>query len=107
MAALPIANSFQPALAAPAVKSGDSPQKVKDAAQQFEGLLLAQVLQQAHQEGGWLDSGDPAGSAATGFAEQQLAAAIAHNGGLGLAAIIASGLERRESGPSEAPPCRP
>lgn len=107
MATLQVANSYQPALAAPAVKTGDSPQKIKDAAQQFEGLLLAQVLQQAHQDGGWLDSGsDSAGSAATGFAEQQLAAAIAHNGGLGLATIIASGLERQASAPNAAPPSR-
>ena len=107
----PITGAYQPQLLAPAVKAGDGPKKIQDAAQQFEGLLLAQVLQQAHQDGGWLDSGsDSAGSVATGFAEQQLAAAIAHNGGLGLATMIASGLDRMANaapGPSAAQPSRP
>lgn len=111
MDTIPIAGGYQPQLAAQAVKAGDSPKKIQDAAQQFEGLLLAQVLQEAHQEGGWLGSGsDSAGSAATGFAEQQLAAAIAHNGGLGLATMIASGLDKMStaaSGPSAAQPSRP
>ena len=64
--------SLRPAMDAAAVKSGksDDPAKVREAAEQFEGLLLAQVLQSAHDEGGWLGSGeDSASSCAGGFAE--------------------------------------
>src|ERR1700722_8480423 len=77
------------------VKKGDSPEKIKDAAQQFEGLLLSQLLGSVHQAGGWLGTEDSSSSAATGFAEQQLAGMIAKNGGLGLSGIIAQGLQRQ------------
>jgi Rod binding domain-containing protein len=75
---------------------GSEPAKIRDAAQQFEGLLLAQILSGVSQGGGgWLGSGeDQSGAAATGFAVQQLAAEIAHQGGLGLANLISVGLER-------------
>jgi hypothetical protein len=37
----------------------DSPQKTKDAAAQFESLLVGQILKSAHEEeGGWLGSGE-------------------------------------------------
>jgi Rod binding domain-containing protein len=98
------------------VKKGDSPEKIKDAAQQFEGLLLAQLLGSVHQDGGWLGSGDSSSAAATGFAEQQLAGMIAKNGGLGLSGKIAQGLQRQSAtahdasatphAPSAKPPSR-
>jgi Rod binding domain-containing protein len=78
----------------PKAGKSDDPAKIRDAAQQFEGLLIAQVLQSAHDDGGWLGSGeDSAGSCASGFAEQQLAVTMAKNGGFGLAAMISKGLE--------------
>jgi Rod binding domain-containing protein len=76
------------------LKQTDSPAKIHDAAQQFEGLLLAQILGSVHQGGGWLGSSDDSSSAATGFAEQQLAGMIAQKGGLGLSNMIAAGLQR-------------
>ncbi len=89
------------------VKPTDSPEKIKDAAQQFEGLLLSQILGMAHGEGGWLGSGsDSSSGAATGFAEQQLAGVIAQKGGLGLGAMISAGLSKASS-PSAEPPSRP
>ncbi|HUI54278.1 MAG TPA: hypothetical protein VLY04_04865 [Bryobacteraceae bacterium] len=74
-------------------KSAD-PAKIRDAAQQFEAILLSQILQSAHtSEGGWLGNGsDAASDCATGFAEQQLAVAVARQGGLGLAKVIAEGI---------------
>ena len=75
------------------LKSSDTPAKIQNAAQQFEGLLLAQILGSVHKGGGWLGSSDDSSSAATSFAEQQLAEMIAQKGGLGLAAMIAKGLE--------------
>jgi Rod binding domain-containing protein len=81
-------------LASSTVKQTDSPAKIHDAAQQFEGLLLAQILGSIHQGGGWLGSSDDSSSAATGFAEQQLAGTLAQKGGLGLSKMISEGLER-------------
>ncbi|HEY1337132.1 MAG TPA: hypothetical protein VGF59_06450 [Bryobacteraceae bacterium] len=69
--------------------------KVHDAAQQFEALLLEQILQSARGGGGgWLGSGeeDAASDSATGFAEQQFANALARHGGLGIADLVAAGL---------------
>jgi Rod binding domain-containing protein len=80
----------------PALKS-DDPAKIRLAAQQFEAILLEQILHSAKGGGGgWLGSdGDSAGDCATGLAEQQLAVAMAQRGGLGLANLIAAGLEKK------------
>ena len=73
----------------------DSPAKVHNAAQQFEALLLSQILRSERESGnGWLGSGgDPAGDCATEFAEQQFATLLAQQGGLGLANLISAGLK--------------
>ena len=75
------------------LKSAD-PAKVRDAAQQFEALLIAQMLRGIREGGGsWLSSGaDSAGGCATDFAEQQFATVLSRQGGLGLASLIAEGL---------------
>lgn len=75
----------------------DDPAKVKDAAQQFEALLLGQMLRSVRESsGGWLGSGgDPAGESATDFAEQQFAKLLAQQGGLGLGTMISNGLARK------------
>jgi flagellar protein FlgJ len=80
---------------APKAGKNDDPAKIRDAAQQFEALLLNQVLQAAHSGGGWLGTGDDAsGSCASDFAEQQLALTMARNGGFGLADLISKGLQK-------------
>ena len=75
----------------------DTPAKIKDAAQQFEALLLAQILRSAHEAGsGWLGEGGDSSSDSLGdYAQEQLAVVMAKNGGLGLAKMIAQGLERK------------
>ena len=79
--------------AVPSVNVKDSPEKIKAAAQQFESLLIAQVLAMSHDsEGGWLGGGDGASGAATTLGEQQLAQVIAQQGGFGLSGLIAKGL---------------
>jgi len=86
--------------AAGLTKPADNPARIRDAAQQFEALLINQILHSARGSdgGGWLGLGDdPAGGTATDFAEQQLADTLAREGGFGLAQMIAAGL-RRESG---------
>ena len=71
------------------------PAKVRDAAQQFEALLLGQILRSVRESasGGWLDSGSSSDSL-TEFAEQHMASLMAQQGGLGLAGLISEGLER-------------
>lgn len=75
----------------------DTPARIRDAAQQFESLLLEQILRAARESGsGWLGAEkDPAGDCATEFAEQQLAVAMAQRGGLGIAKLVAAGLEKK------------
>jgi Rod binding domain-containing protein len=77
--------------------SGRDPARVRDAAQQFESLLIGQMLRSVRESGsGWLGSGeDAAGDCATDFAEQQFAGVLAKSGGLGIADLIARGLESR------------
>jgi Rod binding domain-containing protein len=58
--------------------------------------LLGQILRTERQSGsGWLGSGeDSSAECATDYAEQQFAAVLARQGGLGLASLISKGLER-------------
>ncbi len=70
--------------------------RARDAAQQFEALFIGQLLRSARESAG----GEPgtAGACATDFAEQELARVLAGQGGLGLAVLIAKGLERASAG---------
>jgi Rod binding domain-containing protein len=82
---------------------GISPEKIRDAASQFEALLIGQVLKAAHEgeDEGWLGTGeDQTAGSMMGLAEDYFARAIASRGGFGLARMIASGLERRVSAES-------
>lgn len=80
----------------------DDPEKIHQAAQQFESLLIAQILKTAHEESeGWLGTGeDQTASSAMAIAEEQFAQALSLRGGLGLAALIERGLTKstNESG---------
>ena len=76
------------------VRQPDTPEKIRDAAQQFEALLLGQILRAARESGGgWTGSNDTSSDCAVEYAEQQFAAVMARNGGLGLATLIMKGLE--------------
>jgi Rod binding domain-containing protein len=81
--------------------SGDpQPKNVTQAAEQFEALLLAQMLKGSHDDtsGGWLGTGDDqAGSSMAELAEEHLAQALASRGGLGLTRLIATGLKRADA----------
>ena len=72
----------------------NDPAKARDAAQQFEALLLGQILRSVREAAG-SENGDESATCATEFAEQQFALVLARQGGLGLAALIARGLERK------------
>ena len=75
--------------------SADSPEKIKDAASQFEALLMGQILKAAHHDDGdgWGgDDTDQAASTAMDFANEYFARALASKGGLGLSNMIVKGL---------------
>ena len=83
------------ASASPAHKN--SPEKIREAATQFESLLIGQMLKSMHSEDGegWLGTGDdPTASSAMGLADEYLAQAMSKRGGLGLAKSVAAGLSK-------------
>src|SRR5215472_5210551 len=90
---------LSPALTAGAAMQ-DNPSKIHQAAQQFETLLLSELLSTAKDESeGWLGTGDDetAGSAMA-IAQEQFAQAISERGGLGLAPLIEKGLTKSTNG---------
>ncbi len=74
--------------------SSDAPRarNVKDAAQQFEALLLGQILKSAHTES---DTQDQTSSTIREIADEHLARALATQGGLGLARMVTQNLDRQ------------
>jgi len=74
------------------------PDKIADAATQFEACILSQVLKTARQssEGGWLGTGeDQAGELGLELAEQEFTQALASRGGLGIAKLVTASLQHR------------
>ena len=81
-------------------RPADSPEKIKDAASQFEALLMGQILKAAHHDDGdgWGgDEADKASSTAMDFANEYFARALASTGGLGLSNLIVEGLKHDSS----------
>lgn len=71
---------------------------VKDAATQFEALLLGQLLKCMRGSGddGWLGTGeDQAGATMMEVAQEHLAQVLAAQGGLGLASLVVEGLNQK------------
>jgi flagellar protein FlgJ len=93
---MPGASADVGAMAGGGKSAGRDPAKVHDAAQQFEALLIGQMMRSARQSGsGWLGGDeDSAGECATDYAEQQFASVLAKQGGLGLADMISQGLNK-------------
>jgi Rod binding domain-containing protein len=90
----------------PAAPSRDDPVKVADAVRQFEALMIGQLLKSARSSGGWFGTGeDQAGQLGVEMAEQEFARMLAASGGLGLAKLIAAGLQT--SPPETTPPATP
>lgn len=79
-------------------KNEDSPERIRETAQQFESVLLGMMLKsmrEASGGSGWLGSGDDQSlSSISELAEQQVAQALAASGGLGLAKMVEDGLNR-------------
>lgn len=77
-------------------KPKDDPAKVKEAAKQFEALLIGQMLKSmTDSEGGWMGTdADDSAATAMQYAQESFAQSLAANGGLGLATLVANGLEK-------------
>jgi flagellar protein FlgJ len=75
----------------------DTPEKIRDTAQQFEALLIGQMMKSMHNaDGGWLGTGDDqSASSAMEYAEESFAQAMAKSGGLGIASLVSKGLAPR------------
>ena len=81
----------------PSTGARNDPARVRDAACQFESLLIGQLMKSMRESSsGWLSDGDDqAGATATDMAEEQFAKSLARQGGLGLARMVVSGLEKK------------
>lgn len=76
-------------------KNANDPEVRKALGQQFEALLVGQMLRSMREAGGtgWAgDGGDASGLGLMELAEQQLALAMAASGGLGLAKLVEQAL---------------
>jgi Rod binding domain-containing protein len=71
------------------------PSQVQDAAQQFEALMIGQMLRSV-REAARDDDSDSSGETMMDLADQQLSQLLARNGGLGLAQMIVKGLRTEE-----------
>ena len=89
-----------PAVLTSGVTAKDDPAKVKDAAKQFEALLMGQMLKSMHDaDGGWLGTGDDeSASSAMEYGQEIFAQSMAQSGGLGLADVVAKGLRPPPAG---------
>jgi Rod binding domain-containing protein len=86
------------------------PDKISDAAKQFEALIIGQVLKaaRASSDGGWLGTGgDQTGDLAVEMAEQGLAQGLAAQGGLGIAKMVTANLRRGEAKVANSEPENP
>lgn len=96
-AAVPLAgDAFRlPAAVESTGRQSDTPEKIRQAASQFEALLIGEMLKSS-QEGSSGDfmgtDDDQAGSSLLDMAQQQFAQAMALRGGLGLAKMVSEGL---------------
>jgi len=88
----------------------DSPEKVASVAKQFEALMIGQVLKaaRASSDGGWLDDGDDQTNEMTlEIAEQSLSEAMASRGTFGIAKLVTTTVERRDSTAASSEPATP
>jgi Rod binding domain-containing protein len=94
---LTLMNPLPPSTAGEVLSGG----KAANAATQFEGLMIAQLLKASHEEGtGWLGSGDDATAGqANAIAEEFLAQALASKGGLGIARMVNANLAKSDGKP--------
>ena len=84
------------AVGIPPASTTQQPKKIHDAAQQFEALMVGEMLKTARESDpdGWMGTDEGTGDdSAMDMAESQFANALAKNGGLGLSKMIESSLQ--------------
>ena len=80
-----------PSLATSDILPAKTPSKLHDAAQQFEALMIGEMMRSVRESGseGWMGSGGDTGDdSAMDMAESQFAKALSMSGGLGLSKMI-------------------
>ena len=91
-----------PGAGLPSKPAPDSPEKIADAARQFEGLMVAELLKSAREssQGSFYGTDEDNNSvSAAEFAEQAMAQSLSASGGLGLSKLLIQGLKRSSEGP--------
>ena len=84
-------------------ESSRQPDKIAEVSKQFEALMIGQMLKASRESsgGGWLgnedDQDDQTGSLVMEMAEQGFSQAMAARGGLGIAKMVTTNLERGRS----------
>ena len=77
----------------------NSPAKLKSAAEQFEALMISEMLKTAREAGsgsGWMGTGDDeTGQTSLDMAEQQVASVMAKAGGFGMQKFVVNNLSRK------------
>ena len=68
------------------------PAKVKEAASQFEALLISQMLKSVRESKWGGETDDKGGDSMMDIAEQQLSQVLTAGGGLGLAKLVIQGI---------------
>ena len=79
---------------------GPKPTRLVSAAQQFEALMIGEMMKSSREDGdgGWLSNdADNGEESAMGMAEAQFAQALASRGGFGLAKTIEKSMTRQPS----------
>src|SRR4051812_30905142 len=87
------------ALASPAATATQEHRRLTEAAQQFEGILLQELLKPMREHGSGMDEdsaaeGDSGGNTMTNFGTEVMAAAISKAGGVGIAKRVVAEVER-------------
>jgi len=84
----------------PAPGKKNEPARVKHAAEQFEALMIGQMMKsirEAEESGPMAEEKDQAGSSALQLAEEQFAHVLASRGGLGLASVFTKAFPAKDS----------
>ena len=80
------------------LQSKKAPERIAAAAQEFEAVLIEQMLKEAHATSGFGDEQDQASASMREMADQQFARVIAGQGGLGVTKLLLEKLQAEPAG---------
>ena len=99
--AVPVIQTVGGAAALGVAPTAPKPKNAAEAAKQFEAVLIAQLLHNAHESGADAGLGGGQDSSADTMwdvAAQQFSQLLANNGGLGLGKLIAAAMSKNSAG---------